>query len=45
MDATSSLIPDFDDEKFLKLKVGVLKYDKSGVDKEVNESLERSVKF
>jgi len=45
MDSTSSLIPDFDDKKFLKLKVGVLKYDKSGVDKEVNESLEKSVKI
>ena len=45
MDSTSSLTPDFDDKKFLKLKVGVLKYDKSGVDKEVNESLEKSVKI
>lgn len=28
-----------------KLKIGVLKYDKNGVDKEINESLERAVKI
>jgi len=46
MDSTSSSTPDFDERKFDgKLKIGLLKYDKNGVDKEINESMEKSAKI
>ena len=46
MDSTSSSTPDFDERKLDgKLKIGVLKYDKKGVDEEINESMEKSAKI
>ena len=46
MDSTSSSTPDFDErESGGKLKIGLLKYDKKGVDKEINESMEKSAKI
>src|SRR3972149_1008912 len=46
MDSTSSSTPDFDEKKLDgKLKIGVLKYDKKGVDEEINESMEKSAKI
>ena len=46
MDSTSSSTPDFDERKSGgKLKIGLLKYDKKGVDKEINESMEKSAKI
>ena len=46
MDSTSSSTPDFDEKKYNgKLKIGMLKYDKNGVDKEINESMEKSAKI
>jgi len=43
MDSTSSSTPDFDEKKMLK--IGVLKYDKNGVDEEINKSIEKSAKI
>jgi len=46
MDSTSSSTPDFDERKLDgKLRIGLLKYDKNGVDKEINESMEKSAKI
>ena len=46
MDSTSSSTPDFDERKLDgKLRIGLLKYDKKGVDKEINESMEKSAKI
>src|SRR3989338_6346229 len=46
MDSTSSSTPDFDEKKYNgKLKIGLLKYDKNGVDEEINESVEKSAKI
>ena len=46
MDSTSSSTPDFDERKSGgKLKIGLLKYDKNGVDEEINESMEKSAKI
>jgi len=46
MDSTSSSTPDFDErESGGKLKIGLLKYDKNGVNKEINESVEKSAKI
>ena len=45
LDSTSidfSSTPDFDENK---LRIGLLKYDKSGVDKEINESMENSAEI
>src|SRR3990167_2570345 len=43
MASTSSSTPDFDERKLDgKLRIGFLKYDKNGVDKEINESMEKS---
>ena len=45
LDSTSidfSSTPDFDENK---LKIGLLKYDKNGVDKEINEAMENLLKF
>ncbi|MEK7142502.1 MAG: amidase family protein, partial [Patescibacteria group bacterium] len=46
MDSSSKDSPWMIEKKLKeKLKVGVIKYDKSGVDKEINESLEKSIKI
>ena len=46
MDSTSSSTPDFDEKKLDgKLRIGLLKYDKKGVDEEINESMEKSAKI
>src|SRR3989344_925502 len=46
MDSTSSSTPDFDERKSDgKLRIGLLKYDKNGVDEEINESIEKSAKI
>jgi len=47
MDSTSSSTSDVEgrEKKNKVLKIGLLKYDKNGVDKEINESMEKSAKI
>jgi len=45
MDSTSVDFDDTGNQNGKKLKIGLLKYDKKGVDKETNESMEKSAKI
>src|SRR3989338_2078789 len=45
MDSTSVDFDDTGNQNGKKLKIGLLKYDKKGVDKEINESMEKSAKI
>ena len=45
MDSTSVDFDDNGNQSGKKLKIGLLKYDKNGVDEEINESMEKSAKI